>query len=290
MTDKISGKKSILITGCSSGIGYTAAHLLQQRGWQVFASARDAADVERLKSEGLQAVQLDLIDTDSISMALDWVLKNTGGTLDALFNNGAFAIPGALEDLSRNALTYQLDNGLLGWHELTMRVLPVMRAQGHGRIVNNSSVLGLAAMRFRGAYCTTKFALEGWSDVLRLELAGSGIFVSLIEPGPIKTAFRDNSYEQFKQWIDIDNTIHKHRYLAMIARLKSDKPLPFTLPPEAVVNKLIHAIESPKPRARYYVTALTWLMGITSRLLPTFLLDKFILWLAARESKRYRPF
>ena len=262
-------KKSILITGCSSGIGYSAAHILQARGWQVFASARDAADVERLKSEGLDAVQLDLTEPDSIRMALDWVLKQTGGTLDALFNNGAFAIPAALEDLSRNALAYQLDTGLLGWHDLTMRVLPVMRAQGHGRIVNNSSVLGLAAMRYRGAYTTTKFALEGWSDVLRLELRG-------------------NAYQQFQQWIDLENSRHQQRYLAMINRLQSDKPLPFTLPPEAVVQKLIHAIESPRPKARYYVTAVTWLMGAAKRLLPTFLLDKLILWLAGKENRRYQ--
>jgi len=281
-------KKSILITGCSSGIGYSAAHILQARGWQVFASARDAADVERLKSEGLDAVQLDLTEPDSIRMALDWVLKQTGGTLDALFNNGAFAIPAALEDLSRNALAYQLDTGLLGWHDLTMRVLPVMRAQGHGRIVNNSSVLGLAAMRYRGAYTTTKFALEGWSDVLRLELAGSGIHVSLIEPGPIKSGFRGNAYQQFQQWIDLENSRHQQRYLAMINRLQSDKPLPFTLPPEAVVQKLIHAIESPRPKARYYVTAVTWLMGAAKRLLPTFLLDKLILWLAGKENRRYQ--
>lgn len=280
--------KSILITGCSSGIGYTAAHILHKRGWQVFASARDAAAVERLKQEGLNAVQLDLNETDSIRMALDWVLKQTGGTLDALFNNGAFAIPAALEDLSRVALAYQIDTGLLGWHELTMAVLPVMRAQGHGRIVNTGSVMGLSAMRFRGAYCTTKHALEGWSDVLRLELTGTGIYVSLLEAGPIKTAFRGNSFQQFKQWIDIENSPHKERYLAMQNRLQSDKPIPFTLPPEAVVAKLIHAIESPRPKARYYITALTWLMAGAKRLLPTFLMDKFILWLATRESKRYQ--
>lgn len=280
--------RSILITGCSSGIGYSAAHQLKKRGWNVFASARDAADVERLKSQGLQAVQLDLAEADSIAMALDWVLKQTGGSLDALFNNGAFAIPAALEDLSRNALMYQLDNCLLGWHDLTMRVLPVMRRQGHGRIVNNSSVLGLAGMRFRGAYCTAKFALEGWSDVLRLELADSGIYVSLIEPGPISSHFRRNAYRQFKYWINAEESLHKMRYLSMVARLESNKPVPFTLKPEAVVEKLIHALESKKPRPRYYVTKVTWMMAIVKRLFPTSWSDRFILKIAERESKRYQ--
>lgn len=280
--------RSILITGCSSGIGYTAAHQLKQRGWNVFASARDAADVERLKSQGLQAVQLDLAEADSIAMALDWVLKQTDGTLDALFNNGAFAIPAALEDLSRNALMYQLDNCLLGWHDLTMRVLPVMRRQGYGRIINNSSVLGLVGMRFRGAYCTNKFALEGWSDVLRLELSGSGIYVSLIEPGPIVSHFRKNAYRQFKYWINAEESLHKMRYLSMVARLESNKPVPFTLKPEDVVNKLILALEAKKPRPRYYVTKVTWMMAVAKRLLPTAWLDYFILKVAERESKRYQ--
>lgn len=280
-------KKSILITGCSSGIGYTAAHALHARGWQVIASARDAADVERLKSEGLMAVQLDLGSSDSITIALDWTLKHTGGRLDALFNNGAFAIPGALEDISRSALAYQLDHGLLGWHDLTVRVLPIMRMQGHGRIVNNSSVLGLAAMRYRGAYSATKFALEALSDVLRLELRGSGIFVSLIEPGPITSRFRENAFRQFRRWVDGAHSLHKAQYLSMIQRLQSDKPQPFTLPPDAVVKALIHALESPRPKARYFVTKATWLMGIAKRLLPTSWMDAFVVKLAERESKRF---
>lgn len=280
-------KKSILITGCSSGIGYAAAQILHARGWNVIATARDAADVERLKAEGLTAVRLDLASPDSISMAVDWTLKHTGGRLDALFNNGAFAIPGALEDISRSALACQLDHGLLGWHDLTVRILPVMRMQGHGRIVNNSSVLGLAAMRYRGAYSAMKFALEGLSDVLRLELRGSGIHVSLIEPGPIKSRFRDNAFRQFRRWVDTSESLHKMQYLSMIARLQSDKPQPFTLEPEAVVKALIHAIESPRPKARYYVTKATWLMAIAKRILPTAWMDAFVVKLAERESKRF---
>lgn len=280
-------QRSILITGCSSGIGYAAAHTLQARGWQVIASARDAGDVERLKSEGLAAVRLDLASPDSITMALDWVLKYTDGRLDALFNNGAFAIPGAVEDISRSALAYQLDTGLLGWHDLTVRLLPVMRLQGHGRIVNNSSVLGLAAMRYRGAYCANKFALEGLSDALRLELRGSGIHVSLIEPGPIVSQFRDNAFLNFQRWVSASGSLHRMQYLNMVQRLQSDKRQPFTLEPDAVVKALIHAIESPRPRPRYYVTKATWLVGMAKRLLPTTWMDAFVVKLAERESRRF---
>ncbi|MBV7435580.1 SDR family NAD(P)-dependent oxidoreductase [Cardiobacteriaceae bacterium TAE3-ERU3] len=280
-------QRSILITGCSSGIGYTAAHTLHDRGWQVVASARDAADVERLKDEGLSAVQLDLASPDSITIALDWTLKHTGGRLDALFNNGAFAIPGAVEDLPRNALAYQLDNGLLGWHDLTRRIVPLMRYQGHGRIVQNSSVLGLAVMRYRGSYCAMKFALEALSDALRLELNGSGVHVSLIEPGPIVSKFRENAFVEFQDWIDASGSVHKQQYLNMIQHLESDKREPFTLGPEAVVDKLIHALEAKKPKPRYYVTRATWLMSLARRLLPTTMMDRVVLRLAEKERSRY---
>lgn len=280
-------EKSILITGCSSGIGYVSAKILQERGWRVIASARDASDVERLKGDGLHAVQLDLSSPDSIAMALDWTLKLTEGRLDALFNNGAFAVPGAVEDLSRTALAYQFDHGLLGWHELTTAVLPVMRRQGFGRIVNCSSVLGITAMRYRGAYVAMKFALEGLTDALRLELYGSGIQVSLIEPGPITTKFRENAYQQFKRWIDAEHSLHKLNYLKMIQRLESDKLALFTLPPEAVTKALIHALEAKRAKPRYYVTKATWLMAMAKRILPTTILDRFVRRVAEKENDHY---
>ena len=177
--------QSILITGCSSGIGHAAAHALAARGWRVFATARAEADVERLREEGLEALALDLADSASIEAAVEEVRERTGGRLTALFNNGAYGQPGAVEDLSRAVLREQLETNLLGTHELTTRVLPMMRAQGHGRIVQNSSVLGLAALPYRGAYVCSKFALEGLTDTLRQELTGSGIHISLIQPGPI---------------------------------------------------------------------------------------------------------
>lgn len=269
--------RTILITGCSSGIGYACAHGLNDRGYRVFASARQQGDVERLAGEGLEALQLDLDDPASIGAAVDRVLSQTGGTLYALFNNGAYGQPGAVEDLSREVLRAQLETNLLGTHDLTCRLIPVMRAQGYGRIVQNSSVLGLAALAYRGAYVASKFALEGLTDTLRLELAGSGIHVSLIEPGPIASRFRANGHEKFRAHIDVERSAHRERYRAMEKRLLKKGPAqPFTLPPEAVLKRLIHALESPKPKVRYYVTFPTHLLGSLRRILSSRGLDRVL--------------
>ena len=270
-------KKSILITGCSSGIGLCVAQGLKSRGYRVFATARKAPDVRQLEADGFESVQLDLADSDSIATAVDEILARTGGTLDALFNNGAYGQPGAVEDLSRDVLRTQFETNLFGWHELTNRVLPVMRRQGHGRIVQNSSVLGFVALRYRGAYNASKYALEGLSDTLRLELVGTDIHVSLVEPGPVTSRFRENAFRAYQENIDPDSSVHRDKYLAMEARLKTKGPVvPFTLPPEAVLKKVIHALESRRPRARYYVTFPTYLFGTLKRLLSTRLLDKML--------------
>ena len=268
-------RKSVLITGCSSGIGLSVASGLQERGYRVFATVRRAADVERLNAAGLESLQLDLADPASIRAAVGDILERTGGTLDALFNNGAYGQPGAVEDLSRAVLREQFETNLFGWHELTNRVLPVMRRQGHGRIIQNSSVLGFVALRFRGAYTASKYALEGLTDTLRLELAGSGIHVSLIEPGPIASHFRENAFKAYQRNIHPDNSVFRDNYLRMEERLTKQGPVvPFTLPPEAVLNKVIHALESHRPRARYYVTFPTYLFGFLKRVLSSQLLDK----------------
>jgi NAD(P)-dependent dehydrogenase (short-subunit alcohol dehydrogenase family) len=273
--------RSVLITGCSSGIGQCCALGLQARGWLAVASARRAQDVERLAAMGLPAVRLDLDDPGSIAAGLAETLAITGGRLDALFNNGAYGQPGAVEDLSREALRAQLETNLLGWHDLTCRVIPIMRAQGRGRIVQNGSLLGLVAMPYRGAYVASKFALEGLTDTLRLELRGSGIAVSLIEPGPILTRFRENAHRAFKARVDAASSVHREAYTRAEARLTKEGPAqPFTLPPEAVLRRLIHALESPRPRARYRVTLPTHLLGALRRLLPTRALD----WVLARVS------
>ncbi|MDI4638239.1 MULTISPECIES: SDR family oxidoreductase [Halomonadaceae] len=270
--------KSILITGCSSGIGQAAAHALSKRGWRVFATARAESDVKRLEEEGLEALVLDLNSSDSIQAAVEAIKERTGGRLTALFNNGAYGQPGAVEDLSRNALLEQLETNLLGTHELTTLVLPMMRAQGHGRIVQNSSVLGIAALPYRGAYVCSKFALEGLTDTLRMELKGSGIHISLIEPGPITSRFRENAYRAFQAHIDTAASAHADTYQKVEARLAgSDSGGAFTLGPEAVVKKLIHALESPRPRPRYAVTVPTHLFAVLKRLLSTRGMDRVLL-------------
>lgn len=268
--------RSILITGCSSGIGYAAAHTMRARGWRVFAACRQAKDCARLKSEGFDAPLLDYADEATLHAALTEVLAATGGTLDAVFNNGAYAIPGAVEDMPTDALRAIFEANFFGWHTLTRAVIPVMRAQGHGRIVQCSSVLGLISMPWRGAYNATKFALEGLNDTLRMEMADTNIHVVLIEPGPITSDFRANSVTQFERWIDWKASPRAAQYDGELRTRLYDsvKKTKFELGPEAVVAKLVHATESPRPRPRYYVTLPTYLSGMLRRLLPTRLLDR----------------
>ncbi|MEM0989678.1 MAG: SDR family NAD(P)-dependent oxidoreductase [Pseudomonadota bacterium] len=271
--------RSILITGCSSGIGYDAAHTLNDRGWRVFAACRKHEDVERLIDEGLEAVHLDYTDTASIAPAVDQVLAATDGHLDALFNNGAHAMGGAIEDTATDGFRAIFEANFFGWHELTRRVLPTMRAQGHGRIVQCSSVLGMAGLRMRGPYVSTKFAVEGYSDVLRLELANTKIHVILIEPGPINTAIRVNAQPHYEAYVERQNTPWAGFYKKTLEpRLYAQDPPPdrFELPPSAVTAKLIHALESRKPRARYYVATPTYIVGCLKRLLPTRWLDRVL--------------
>ncbi len=272
--------KSILITGCSSGIGYDAAHGLKARGWRVFATCRKQADCKRLRDEGLESFVLDYEDEASIVSALDQVLAQTGGTLDALFNNGAYAIPGPVEDLPRDALRAIFEANFFGQFDLTNRVIPIMRAQGHGRIVFCSSVLGFIGARWRGAYNATKFAMEGLADTLRLEMRDTGIKVSLIEPGPIGTDFRKNAALQFEKWIDWEKSARVAQYQASLLKelYEGSGSGPFELPPSAVTKKLIHAIEAPRPKPRYFVTTPTYIMGALKRILPTRALD----WILAR--------
>ncbi len=271
--------KTILITGCSSGIGLCAARTLRARGYRVLTTARKPVDVSRLAGEGFEAFLLDLADPASIQLAVKRVLETTGGVLYGLFNNGAYGQPGAVEDLRREVLREQFETNLFGTHELTNLVIPVMRRQGYGRIIQNSSVLGFAAMRYRGAYNASKFALEGLSDTLRLELRGTGIHISIIEPGPILSRFRDNAYAMYRKHISAEDSPHRETYRLMEVRLqKEGAAVPFTLDPEAVVAKLIHALEARRPRARYYVTFPTYLFGCLKRVLP----DRALDWLLGK--------
>ncbi|WP_135500981.1 SDR family NAD(P)-dependent oxidoreductase [Roseovarius aestuariivivens] len=267
--------KSLLITGCSSGIGLDAARGLRARGWRVFASCRQEDDCQRLRDEGFDSPRIDYQDEASIASGLNDVLEATGGTLDALFNNGAYACPGLVEDLPRGALREIFEANVFGWHDLTRQVIPVMRAQGHGRIIQNSSVLGLVAIGWRGAYVSTKFAVEGLTDTLRVELRGTNIHVVLIEPGPVTSKIRENARAPFERWIDWEHSVRADDYRSTV-RPRLYGPYTkdtFELPAEAVTKKLIRALESRRPRPRYYVTTPTYLMGTLRRILPTRALD-----------------
>lgn len=270
----MSKQKAILITGCSSGIGLCCAHKLKNLGYRVFASVRKAEDVAVLQAQGLESLQLDLASSESINAAVDEVLELTQGHLYALFNNGAYGQPGAVEDLQRHVLQEQFECNVFGTQELTNRVIPIMRSQGYGRIIYNGSVLGIISLPFRGAYNASKYAIEGLADTLRLELYGTGIGVSVIEPGPITSAFRKNAYAKFQENINKQNSFFKSNYEGMEARLKKKGPAaPFTLPPEAVYKKLQHALESAHPGAHYYVTFPSHLFGTLKRILPAKGLD-----------------
>ena len=272
-------KKSILITGCSSGIGYETAHYLHNKGYEVFATARKDSDVKKLRDEGLNALRLDVTDTASIESALGAVLTQTGGTLYALFNNAGYGQPGALEDVPGAALREQFETNVIGLHEMTRRIIPVMRKQGYGRIIQHSSVLGLISLRFRGAYNASKYAIEGLCDTLRLELTGSNIHLVTLNTGPIRSKFRENATEKFLQYVNIEESLFAKEYKAEVLARKEKKNAkdPFTKEPIAVIEKVLLALEQHRPRPRYYVTTATHLLGTLKRLLPTAWLDKILL-------------
>lgn len=262
-------QQSILITGCSSGIGLDAARTLKARGWRVLATARRSEDLDQLRiQEGLEAIPLELADPTSIATCAITALDLTGGRLDAIFNNAAYGQPGAVEDITPAVLREQIEVNLIGTHDLTRRVIPAMRRNAHGRIVQCSSVLGMIAVPFRGAYCASKFALEALSDAMRGELAGSGIHVSIIEPGPIRSRFVSTAVQKMKDNVDMETLPHSEAYGARLASMEAGGKETFKLEPSAVSKRLIHALESRRPRRRYYVTTPTYLAAIGRRVLP----------------------
>ena len=270
--------KTILITGCSSGIGLDAATTLKARGWRVFASCRQEADCARLRDMGFDAPRIDYCDPASIESGLAETLTATGGRLDALFNNGAHQLNGAVEDLPTEGLRAIFEANVFGWHDLTRRVIPVMRAQGAGRIVQCSSTLGFSYLRWRGAYTATKRSIEALTDVMRIELAGTGIHPILIEPGPITTAFREKGIAYFERYIDWKASPQRASYEAtLVPRMyRPEGKDSFELPPAAVTRRLIHALESPRPRPRYFVTTPTWIAAVLHRVLTTRAADRII--------------
>ena len=267
-------QRSILITGCSSGIGLASARMMKARGWRVFATARKDQDIARLKhEEGVESLYLDYAEPRSIAAAAEHVLAATDGRLTALFNNGAYGQPGAVEDVTPDVLRAQFEANVFGWHDLTCRIIPAMRRNGEGRIVFCSSVLGLIAAPYRGAYCASKFAIEALADTLRMELEEAGIKIVLIEPGPIATRFVEHALEAYRRNIDLEGSHHRDIYRSRLARMEGGGKQSFKLGPEAVATKLVHALESTKPKPRYYVTFPTYAVALLRRLLPTRALD-----------------
>lgn len=268
--------KSVLITGCSTGIGNCLARGLRERGYRVFASARCEADVAALSAAGFESLPLDLDSSGSIRAAVETVLERTRGRLYALINNGAYGQPGAVEDLTRETLRAQFETNLFGTQELTNLVIPAMRVQGEGRIIQISSLLGIVCLAYRGAYNASKYALEALSDTMRLELRDTNIYVSLIEPGPIESRFRANAFEAYQRNIDKSRSAHRGYYERVERRLGGQRPLPFTLPPEAVMKKVIRALEARRPKARYAVTFPTYFFAVLRRILPVRVLDRIL--------------
>ena len=272
-------QKSILITGASSGIGLASARLLRAKGWRVLATARAEADLIMLQRHaGVEALHLELADPRSVAWCASEALRLTDGKLTALFNNAAYGQVGAVEDLDPVVLRQQFEVNLFGTHDLTRRVMPAMRANGHGRIVQCSSVLGIVSVPYRGAYCASKFALEALSDAMRHELRGTDIHVSIIEPGPIRTRFVERALATFRATVDIENSAHRTTYLARLAAMEQGGKSTFKLEPEAVAWKLVHAVESPRPKRRYAVTIPTYIAAVSKRVLPASLAD----WIAQR--------
>lgn len=259
-------------------------------GYQVIATCRKAHDIQRLNEHGIFCIQLDLACSQSIQTAVTLILKQSKGQIDALFNNAAFGLPGAVEDLSREAMEYQFQTNVFGTQELTNLIVPIMRQQGGGKIIYNSSILGFAAMPYRGAYNASKFAIEGFADTLRLEVKQDNIQVSLIEPGPIISDFRKNAFIQFKQWINMETSAHQQNYQAMLSRLETEGPsAPFTLSPEAVTQCVIHALQSQRAKIRYRVTVPTIAFALLKRLLPNRLLDTLLIK-AGGDGKRWATY
>lgn len=269
--------QSVFVTGCSSGIGYAIAqHLAKHPTLHVIASCRKPHDVHRLQQEGIECISLDLDDSDSIAAAVSY-LKQHAIPLYALVNNAAYGQPGAVEDLRRDVITAQFETNVFGTMELTNSLLPLLRQRDDARVIQISSILGFVCARYRGAYNASKYALEALTDTMRLELSHSTIAFSLIEPGPIESAFRANAYEKFKQHVQNGNSVYEDQYNAVVSRLGRAENSKGTLPASVVADTVIHALTVRRPKIRYRICRVTKLAAIAKRIMPARLMDWFIL-------------
>lgn len=269
-----SNHSTILITGCSSGIGYQTALYLQEKGYKIFATARKEQDVLKLQELGLTSFLLDVTKHQTITDTLDKILKQTNGKLDVVFNNAGFGQPGAIEDISTNVLKEQFETNVFGLHEVTLQALKIMKKQGYGTIIQHSSVLGIVSLKLRGAYNASKYAIEGLTDTLRLELKDTNIDVTLLNTGPVTSDFRKNAIQKTLDNIDIDNSRFKEAYSKS---MEADKrTVPFNLEAIEVAKVVEKIIKSRKVNPRYYITKATYILGFAKRILSTAKLD-FIL-------------
>lgn len=275
-----------LITGCSSGIGLAAADHMRALGWRVFPTARKAADLDALRAAGHTPLELDVSSSNSITSCVEALRAETGGRVDGLVNNAGFGHPGALEDLSRDAMRRQFEVNVFGLQELTNALLPGMIERGHGRIVQVSSVVGRVALPFMGIYSASKFAVEAMADAQRVELHGTGVRVSLVEPGPIVTRFTENAVGAGEKALAESGSRFAGLYAKEIERRQTRAgPKAFALPPEAVAKKIAHALTAARPRRRYHVTLPATLGALMSRFAPDTLIDAI---LAAELKKRMK--
>jgi len=270
----LSNNSTILITGCSSGIGYQTALYLREKGYTVFATARKEEDVSRLQKLGLTSFLLDVTKHQTITDTLNKVLEITGGKLDIVFNNAGFGQPGALEDVSTNVLKEQFETNVFGLHEVTIQVLKIMKKQGYGTIIQHSSVLGIISLKLRGAYNASKYAIEGLTDTLRLELRNTNINITVLNTGPVTSDFRKNAIQKTLDNIDIDNSRFKEDYYKSMSADKST--VPFNL--EAIeVAKIVEKItKTKKVNPRYYITKATYILGFAKRILSSSKLDSIL--------------
>lgn len=278
-------EKVVVVTGCSSGIGRCTAEMLSAHGYHVIATVRKFSDGAELRLKDTDAlVEMELASEPSVESAVEKILELANGKLYAIFNNAAYGQPGAVEDLTRAALSKQFEVNVFGTHQFTRGLIPALLEQERAHIIQCSSVLGLIGMPMRGAYVASKFALEGLTDTLRMELSDSNIQVSLIEPGPIHSEFRKNALEALEQNVDFDESRHGWRYLAAVTRLSAQsKPSKYKLGPETVAAKVIHALEAKRAQDRYYVTQITVIIGYLKRFMSSRMLDRLLLKYAKDE-------
>ena len=266
---------NIVITGCSSGIGLETARYLKDKFVKVYPTARDAKDVEMLKSLGFKdAMKLDVKKADEIATVIQTILKKEG-KIDIWFNNAGFGQPGAIEDIPTEVLKEQFETNVFGLHECTKQIIPVMREQGYGKIIQHSSVLGIISLFGRGAYNASKYAVEGLTDTLRLELKNTGIYPVLLNTGPITSHFRINAMEKLRHNVDIEHSIFSEKYQKSLSADKSK--VPFNEEAVAVAQIVHEIVLAEKPKPRYYITKATYLLGYLKRVLSTTLLDRILL-------------